>query len=211
MIYLEIAKNILAIIAFGLAIYGYKSWRQEHIGKKRIELAEDVLALFYETYDVINYMRDPISFSSEADDSESVVFKRYNEYKEAFFKLRALRYRFFILIGKSEAEPFDEIQKIARKILASARILKKLRSINTFPTENHEEENLKNIKKHEAIIWEDFSEPDPDPINSRLEKAIDEIESTCKSIITGKGSFWRPIPLYIEKLVKCLYSGKFKK
>ena len=43
--------------AAGVAIYGIRSWRREFRGKRQIELAEDVLALFYEARDAITAIR----------------------------------------------------------------------------------------------------------------------------------------------------------
>lgn len=61
----------------------------------RVELAEDVLALFYEARDAVAYLRHPLVLSGEIEDMKkaenetepqwearknaSVVFKRYNE------------------------------------------------------------------------------------------------------------------------------------
>ena len=52
----------IAAIAF---VAGISAWKREFIGKRRIELAEDVLALFYETQDAIREIRNPASFSGE--------------------------------------------------------------------------------------------------------------------------------------------------
>jgi hypothetical protein len=48
------ASSILVLL---LAVYGVDSWRREHPGKRRIELAEDTLALFYEAVDAIRHIR----------------------------------------------------------------------------------------------------------------------------------------------------------
>lgn len=58
-------RNVLVIIASIVAIYGIRAWRREFIGKRKIELAEEVLALFYETRDIIRYIRDPGGFSKK--------------------------------------------------------------------------------------------------------------------------------------------------
>ncbi len=52
-----------AITAFSAAIaaisfvVGISTWRREFVGKRRIELAESVLALFYEAADAIQEIR----------------------------------------------------------------------------------------------------------------------------------------------------------
>ena len=63
MTWIEIVKQISIILGIGVAFYGIDSWRREHTGKRRIELAEDALALFYEAVDAIKHMRHPASFN----------------------------------------------------------------------------------------------------------------------------------------------------
>lgn len=202
MTWIEIVKQISIILGIGVAFYGIDSWRREHTGKRRIELAEDALALFYEAVDAIKHMRHPASFSSETDDIEkgenetedhyqarknaSVVFKRYNEHQETFNKLHAMRYRFMAQIGKDKAEPFNEIRKIINEITISARMLARLWGRSHFRTEELWIKHQKQIDKHEAVFWEGLEEEDP--INPKIEKVIKEIENTCKSVIAGKGT-----------------------
>jgi hypothetical protein len=96
-------RDLSLLIGIWVAIYGIDSWRREHKGKREIELAEDVLALFYEAREAIQYMRHPFSTVDECNgvdrqpsESESewqarrnasVAFKRYNERKDLFNKL----------------------------------------------------------------------------------------------------------------------------
>ena len=54
-----------AIFVSGVAIYGIKSWRKEFKGKRDIELAEEVLELFYKAEDAITAIRSPLGYTSE--------------------------------------------------------------------------------------------------------------------------------------------------
>ena len=58
---ISLLRDLSLLIGIWVAIYGIDSWRREHKGKREIELAEDVLALFYEARDAIKYMRFPFS------------------------------------------------------------------------------------------------------------------------------------------------------
>ena len=181
--WIEIGKQISIFLGIGVALYGIDSWRREHTGKRRIELAEDALALFYEAMDAIKYMRHPASFSSETDDIEkdkgetenqyqarknaSVVFKRYNDHQEIFNKLHAMRYRFMAQIGKNKAEPFNDIRKIINEIISSARRLSRLWDRSHFQTEEQWNKHQEQINKQEAVFWEEWGEKDA--INLRLE------------------------------------------
>ena len=136
---IEILKEISILISIWVAICGIDSWRREHVGKRKIELAEDILASFYEARDVIKYMRCPVSLSHETDNikrgdketeeeyqdrrNASIVFKRYNEHVELFNKLHAMRYRFMVQVGKNESKPFDDLRTLINGITLSARCL----------------------------------------------------------------------------------------
>ena len=200
--WIELIKQVSILIAIWVAIYGIDSWRREHIGKRQMELAEDALALFYEAADAIKHIRHPASFSHETDDIErgenesekdydarktaSIVFKRYNDHQELFNKLHAMRYRFMAQVGKQEAKPFDDIRTIVNEITISARMLARLWPRDYFRTDEQLKKHQEQIEKHEAVFWEGLEEDDP--INPRVETVLKEIESTCQSVITGKGT-----------------------
>jgi len=195
-------RDLSLLIGIWVAIYGIDSWRREHKGKREIELAEDVLALFYEARDVIGYMRHPFSTMNECGEIEKlpgetdrqwqarkdagVVFKRYEDRKEVFNRLYAMRYRFMAQIGSKEAQPFDGLNKIVTEILVAARALSRLWPRDHFRTEEQEEKHYEQIEKHEAVFWQGSA--DEDPIDPRLNIIIEEIEKTCRGIITGAGT-----------------------
>jgi hypothetical protein len=199
-----IIASVAAIIASAVAIYGINSWRREHTGKRRLELAEDTLAFFYEAKDAISHMRSPLSWSYETEGvkrgekesdiswdarkSASVMLKRYNDHQELFNKLHAMRYRFMAQVGKKEAEPFEELRKITIELTTSARVLARLWAREHFRNGQDVEKFHERIQKYEDIFWETFEEDDP--INPRLDAAIDEMEKTCKAIISGKGTLY---------------------
>lgn len=197
-------KQIGILVAAWVAVYGIDSWRREHAGKRRIELAEDSLSLFYEATDAIKHIRFAVSLSSETDsvqrgenenDKEfkarknaSIVFVRYNQYRELFSKLHAMRYRFMAQIGKSEAKPFDDLHVIVSEITGAAHVLARLWARDQFRTEQMWEQHQKEIEKYEAIFWEGL--PNEDPINPRIAAVIAQIEATCRSVISGKGTIY---------------------
>ena len=93
----------IAAIAF---VLGINAWKREFVGKRRIELAENVLALFYEAQDIIRGMRNPFSFGDEGStrkrseleseeestilDSAYVVFERYQKKEKLFAELQSM-------------------------------------------------------------------------------------------------------------------------
>jgi len=211
MSWVEAIREISILIGIWVAIVGLDSWRRVHIGKRQLELAEETLALFYEAVDALHKMRYPGSFSFETDaikqlDGEtnqqwqarrkaSIVFERYNHYQELFGKLHAMRYRFMAQIGKEQAKPFDDLQKVVNELNIAARRLARRWAKESFPDEKLWQKHIDEIEKYEAIFWED--EVEPDPINPKLDKIIDTIEKTCSKIIQDQGSlaafFNRPL------------------
>ncbi len=118
----SILASLSVIIAAIAVILGVGAWQREYVGKRKIELAEEVLALFYEARDAISYIRNIFGFVGEgntrkADPNESpedkkihddayVVFERYNKHQEPFNKLYSMRYRYMARFGKDSAKPF---------------------------------------------------------------------------------------------------------
>ncbi len=119
---LQVIQAVSLIVAAWTAIYGINAWRNEFVGKRRIELAEEVLVGFYEARDVIRIIRNPFGHVGEGStrqaadgepsemkqilDNAYVVFERYEKHKEVFNRLQSLRYRFMAQFGADAARPF---------------------------------------------------------------------------------------------------------
>jgi hypothetical protein len=200
---MEFIKDVSVVIGLWVLFYNLTAWQREHKGKRNIELAEDTLALFYEAKEVIAWMRNPIGFTNETDSIKkeereteedfgarkraSFIFVRYKQNNELFNKINSLRYRFMAQIGKEKAKPFDDLNKIIKEIVSSARMLAMLWSERHFSTtEDEEKKRREKIMKHERIIWDTFS--DDDPINTKINKLILDIEKICENVIMAKGT-----------------------
>jgi hypothetical protein len=201
----QLAQSISVIFAALFAAYGFDAWRREHIGKRRIELAEDVLALFYQASDAINQMRSPFGFAGEggsrkqspnenpnhkqALDSAYVLIERYGRHSELFAKLHAIRYRFMAQLGTDKAAPFDAINKIVNELIVSAH---EMAHINTFPAHSINKDNEKNYNEDWERVHGTYyaSGDEKDPIAPRVKAAIAEMEDTCRGIIDSKGTLF---------------------
>jgi hypothetical protein len=196
--------NILASISIILAawtvIIGINAWRREYVGKRKLELAEDVLALFYEARDVISYIRNPFGYVGEGstrkaapnespeekqiNDNAYVVFERYNKNQDLFNKLYSMRYRYMARFGKDSAKPFDDLRNIVNEIFISARMLShywKEQGHRTWKSEKEFKKHLEEMQKHEAIFWE--MNADKDTIIPKVNAVISDIEAQCLKII----------------------------
>ena len=75
----ETLKNISLIIASGTVIFGINAWRREFIGRRKIELAEETLVLFFEARDVVSWIRSPMGFAGEGKQERPKKMKPQKE------------------------------------------------------------------------------------------------------------------------------------
>ena len=197
----DLLKSLSILIASIVAIYGINSWRREARWKSRYKLAEEVLSLFYEVQECISIIRNPMSSSNEGTtrkreenerpedsgilDSAYVTIERFNNNSEAFYKLRAIKYRFVAVFGKKNQEPFDSIIKVTNNIMMASNFLGrnhwKNQGKHHLRNEQHSQ-NLKLMHKYEAMIWEKHYEKDE--IKEEIENIIRRIEHICKPILS---------------------------
>jgi hypothetical protein len=134
-----IAQAISVFAACWAIISGIGAWKREFIGKRQIELAEQVLARFFEIRDAVSFIRNPFSHSDEGStrqrgDHESseqtqlldrgyIVVERYGKKEAAFAEFNTLKYRFMASFGSQTEEIFSETSRVLNSIFVSARML----------------------------------------------------------------------------------------
>ena len=210
----DIAQSASVIIASLFAIYGIDAWRREFIGKRRIELAEEVLALFYQAKDIIEAIRSPFGYGGEGEtrkpgpneppeqkqalDQAYVLIERYNRHIEIFSRIHALRYRFMAQFNATASQPFDDLNRVINELILSAQ--RKAR-LSTTPEWRLRTEDAAD-KHHEKYLEIDriyYSGSEDDPIAPRVEKIVSDIEATCKAIIESRGTLFAIINLKLFK------------
>lgn len=195
----NLIQCICVLIASVTAIFGITSWRREAKWKRKYELAEEVLSLFYECREKIEIIRSPAGYVGEGNtrkrnenelpeeseilDQAYVFFERYEKEKESFIKLYTIKFRFIAVFGKEADVPFDEIKKIINQILFAANRLGyrywKDQGRRKF-TEAQFEKHLEQMEKHEAIVWSSY---DDDEFSQKVDESIEKIEAYCLSIM----------------------------
>jgi hypothetical protein len=196
----SVIQSLSIIVASFTAMYGITSWRREAKWKRKYELAEEILSLFYECKDNFKVIRSPAGNSSEGQtrkrgenetseetarlDNAYVFIERYQAVKAPFIKLATLRFRFMAIFGKQSGEPFLEISKILNTIFLAARRL----GMQYWRDQGHNQFNDSEFQKHirkmhenEKIVWMDFEETDE--ISKRINNCISEIEKQCSSVM----------------------------
>ena len=206
----ELAKNISVTIGALTLILGIRAWKREYIGKRKIELAEDTLMLFYQARDAIREIRSPFGRIGEGSsrqkgdnetDSETellnrayVVYERYQKKEDIFNKLQSTRYRFMARFGRKNEATFIELNNILNDIFISAQMLGThyWQRQGRVKMEGEEfKRHLNEMHEHEATFW--FQGEKRDKIGPRVEKVIEQIEEITKSILVEKDVWFKEL------------------
>jgi hypothetical protein len=193
----SILESIAVLVAAIVAIIGINAWRVEHVGRKRIDTAEEILELFYYLRDAFSDVRSPFGWGGEGrsrkrGDDESpeeseildrayVAIERYQAHKDQFAKLRALRYRALAYWGTAGVVPFDTFETISKRILIAARTLPRYwRKLGHGASNEH----VERMHKYEADFW---SGDDDDELTPLADKMVEQAEQLCRPVIEGQG------------------------
>jgi hypothetical protein len=205
----ESLKSASIVVASWVAIWGISAWRREHVGKKRLDTAEEMLSLFYQARDAIGEIRSPGSFASEASgrarspyeseedasirDRAYIPIARYQRQSEFFGKLKSLRYSAMAQFGPHFGKPFDDLDQVVREILAATSTLANLWR-NLGGPENAGR-NLELMRKLEARIWAGASaDGGTDEMAVRIDTIVSEVETLARPQIDrafGSWYWWR--------------------
>jgi len=196
--WIELAKSfpsivtaITTVVGVTIAARGLNTWRAETLGKRKVELAEEVLADFYQARDIINAARSPGSFGYEGEtrkkegweteeDTRSLnayfaTAERLNAKSDFFAQLHARRYRFIARFGKKAAQPYDDLHKVYVEIIVAVRMLLstyRSRAEGTLPS---------GFRKWQETIWGGMAEDDLIP--KKLDQIVSAIEATCGPVL----------------------------
>lgn len=177
-----------ACFAAWIAYRGLEKWRAETIGKRKAELAENVLADFYEARDIIRDARSPLSFGDEGQSRQKEAweteidtgtlnsyfrtFERLNKKREFFAQFHARRYRFLAIFGQEASKPYDELFRIYTEIVKAVIMLMKTHHPHGLDYQLHPDV-LGSLpderKKWEATIGGPHAAQDP--VEERLKSA----------------------------------------
>lgn len=119
-----------------VAVLGYRKWMPESVGKRKIELAEQTLADFYQARDVIEWARFPYGHNEtgrprklqaeESDDERGMrdsyyrTIQRLSRHADLFARLQARKYQAIAFFGSTARQPFEELASIHARVFAAA-------------------------------------------------------------------------------------------
>jgi hypothetical protein len=187
----SVVTAVTAVVGVAIAARGLHKWRAETIGKRKAELAEEVVADFYEARDILNAARSPGSLGHEGTTREKAAWETeqdtriLNAYfttaerlfnKEEFFaQFYARRYRFAAHFGVEAAKPYDDLHKIYAHVVVAVRML-----IGTYRQRSEGSLPENRRRWEESIGW---AVTEDDKIPSRLDAIVEDIEKICRPAI----------------------------
>ena len=187
----NLMTGLAAVVAGWAGVRGLNAWRTEMVGRRKTELAEEVLAGFYRVRDILTWARFPASddYHDGEDDhpgggpvdeelERGEIFTpvdRLTKESQVFSELQASRYRFMAYFGEEAARPFEEIRAIHSEVIDSAHNL-----IRTYGQEQRGSAEARRNQWEAAIGW---GEGDGDILRRRLDLAVKAIEQTCRPLI----------------------------
>lgn len=198
--------SIATVFAAGTAIWGICAWRREYLGKRRIDLSEEILALIYEARDVLEAVRSPLSRKGEGStrkanpdetpkekemlDQAYIQIERCNTRQDLFAQLRSLRYRFMAQHGREAGKLFEELNAIRREL---SRPINKLhlrigalrRKKDTINNDAFDKELDKIWQEEWQMIYgyEGDNSYGEDPLLKRVDSIVQQFEEICRKTI----------------------------
>lgn len=174
-----------------LAERRFKYDRALHDHKRRVELAEEVLADFYEAREIIFEARSPGSIRADEGDTRPkmdgetpeetkqynvyfLVSERLSKHGDFFARPQARKYRFIAHFGVGAVEPYNDLFQIVGEIRTAVHMLTVTHKMDKTP------ERETNHTKWCATI---FRGADEDDISKRLDAIVRAIKETCRSAI----------------------------
>jgi hypothetical protein len=181
----------LAVAATAIvAVHGIKTWSREHSGKKRIDLAEEFLVLFYRVRDAISYIRSPEGFYHAGDPrgaspmaveyAARIPVQRMNEHSALFADVRGMRYRMMVLFGEGAAKPIDMLDEI----------LESINCASIYIGRNAEYERTHDTAADWSIDFEKWARmlvthPDEDPLKEDIASMMKRVDDICRPAISA--------------------------
>jgi hypothetical protein len=182
----EVAASIVnagaALVIAGAALWGLTAWKRELTGKRRAELAEDTLVLFYEARSNLNdarQCRPPMQSEALVPEQKDISNKDFypprdllRQQSKFWARFFAARFRFAAVFGKEHEKHFGEIYGCRTRVMQAANVLSSGAKIS-----------------HE--LWQElwdavFDHGDNDQIRAKVNNAIEAIEPVCRTAIKAR-------------------------
>ena len=196
---IEIIKTISVLIASGVAIYGINSWRRETKWKVKYNLAEEVLTLAFEIQEAIKEIRSPVIWGNEGKtrpkgenenaanakiwDRQYILHERYEQRKDAFIKIKTIKYRFLAGYGREYESLFDRLDRQINDLFAANNDLFMYegegRQVH-WATEEEYKRHIEDMRNCRKIL---YAQSKNDEFSKQFNGIIEEFDGLCGAII----------------------------
>jgi hypothetical protein len=189
-----LAQAGAVVMASWAIVSGVGAWKREFIGKRKIDLAEQVLAKFFEVQDAIAFIRNPFASGTEGQTRQKgaaetpaetellnrgyIVVERYQHKEQVFAEFNILKYKFMASFGKETESIFTDTNCALNSIFISARMLAShywQRQGRVHMESDEFERHLQEMHRHEGIFWDTQSADDE--IRTQLKAILDRLEA----------------------------------
>jgi hypothetical protein len=173
----------------------FNNWKREQIGGRKIEVAEEALALMYEAQDVFRGVRSAFFSYTDAELTEfaeknemsseeassyltnSAPLKRMSEQAEFFKRMYAIKPKVLVLLGREAAEVLEEMQRVRVEIQVATEVLVELMRHPDRDDEGYKKE----VRECKSIAF-DYNRED-DLLKRRINQAISKMERIAGSYL----------------------------
>lgn len=190
---IDVLSSLAVIAAAGVAWRGIHVWRDELVGRRRAELAEEILTLVYEAKEIIETARSPFSLTGEGESRPSMPGEtadqasRRNAYyapaerlhsrADFWGKFDAARYRFMAVFGEDAGKKYVKILQARNKVMLAAKFL--VQRVGNEASER--DSDRRRMDQLEADIGWVLTEEDE--FADKVDVAVKEIEEICRPAI----------------------------
>ena len=178
------------VIIAGMALY---TWKKEFIGKKKIDLACDIVEQVCNIQDIIRYARDPFSFTNEQDKIKEDLNSKKIEVKDRKLCYLVVRYRLYD--NRNEITNFVKLRNKAQlywdKDILNLfnKINEIISSINIASDFLYDTDDLdfKSKKEYKNKIWHTHN----DEIETKVQKIVDEFKLNLEPLYKDRLTKWK--------------------
>jgi len=186
----SIIKGIITVVPLLMLLLAWialNAWKKEFVGKKKIDLACEIIEKVYNIQDIIKHIRDPFIYPTETnkilEDLQTtnnikkdkldylVPIHRMQTHREDIDNFLKLKSKAQIYWDNDVLNLFEKISKILTKISKSSWYL--------YQSRIEESDSFNERKKN---IWDMHEEGQEDIINSELQSIIDEFKRNLEPL-----------------------------
>jgi hypothetical protein len=193
----KIVSAVLQASAIVVTAYfasrGLNAWRQQLLGKRRFEVAEEMLLAAYKAQSVMAHVRNPMTFgegqirprakderpgNADAKDMYFAPLARMQKLDDDFAQWSKVKYLAETYFGPGASAPFHAIRRSFQTVAVAARML--VETVGELAPSDPRK------KQWEAEIW-DTRQPD-DPITASVAAAVRDVETICRPHLRDKAT-----------------------